>query len=168
LSARIRKPVNELTREDFARYPIWKYATSEEGLEGQDETTVRPYRLRRDYLDAGTEVHLVRANFRLNSGRRLMGFVDVHRGSGGSIEESQPVITADRGQVVFWYGALKPRKRELADAYERLGVASASQVFPLKFCSDPKVRIRGGGVSGELQSFRFLHSLNPWRVKGFQ
>jgi hypothetical protein len=37
-----RKPVDRLTLGDFAAYPVWGYATDEEGVEGQDETWERP------------------------------------------------------------------------------------------------------------------------------
>ncbi len=37
-----RKPVYKLTRDDFAAFPIWEWAINEEGLEGQDESFVRP------------------------------------------------------------------------------------------------------------------------------
>ena len=37
-----RKPVDELTIEDFIDSPIWEWAIDEEGNEGQDETWVSP------------------------------------------------------------------------------------------------------------------------------
>ena len=42
---RIRKQVYELTTEDLERHPVWEFALDEEGEEGQDEATVRPYEL---------------------------------------------------------------------------------------------------------------------------
>jgi hypothetical protein len=36
------KPVNSLTPEDFAMFPVWEYDLDAEGTEGQDETWVRP------------------------------------------------------------------------------------------------------------------------------
>ncbi len=41
--ARIRKQVYELTVDDLDRHPVWEFALDEEGEEGQDEATVRPY-----------------------------------------------------------------------------------------------------------------------------
>src|SRR5262252_1978828 len=40
---RVRKQVFDLTVEDLDRYPVWEFALDEEGDEGQDEATVRPY-----------------------------------------------------------------------------------------------------------------------------
>lgn len=37
-----RKPVDSLTLEDFASFPIWQYVDDEEDIEGRDETWVRP------------------------------------------------------------------------------------------------------------------------------
>lgn len=38
----IRKPVAKLSRADFAAHPVWEWALDEEGVTGQDETSVRP------------------------------------------------------------------------------------------------------------------------------
>ncbi|MBK8091448.1 MAG: hypothetical protein IPK32_05500 [Verrucomicrobiaceae bacterium] len=37
-----RKPVDELTPEDFDTFPIWEFAMGEEWEDGMDETWVRP------------------------------------------------------------------------------------------------------------------------------
>nr|WP_295768973.1 hypothetical protein [Rhodoferax sp.] len=37
-----RKTVYQVTREDFAVYPIWEWAIGEDGAEGEDESFVRP------------------------------------------------------------------------------------------------------------------------------
>lgn len=36
------KPFAEITLEDILEYPIWEYALDEEGVEGQDESWIRP------------------------------------------------------------------------------------------------------------------------------
>jgi hypothetical protein len=38
-----RKQVYELTVEDLRQHPVWEFALDEEGEEGQDEATVRPF-----------------------------------------------------------------------------------------------------------------------------
>lgn len=43
------KPCDTVTAEEFARYPVWVWALDEEGVEGQDETWVKP-------LISGTDV----------------------------------------------------------------------------------------------------------------
>ncbi len=40
---RIRKDAGELTIADFDRFPAWEFCLDEEGIEGQDECTVRPF-----------------------------------------------------------------------------------------------------------------------------
>jgi hypothetical protein len=37
-----RKTIYEVTRDDFATYPIWEWAIGDEDAEGQDESFVRP------------------------------------------------------------------------------------------------------------------------------
>ena len=39
---RVRKPVDKLTPADLEQFPFWEFALDEEGIAGQDETTVRP------------------------------------------------------------------------------------------------------------------------------
>lgn len=36
------KPIEEITLADFLEHPIWEYALDEEGVEGQDESWIRP------------------------------------------------------------------------------------------------------------------------------
>lgn len=49
------KPVDQLTPADLAKHPVWEYAHDEEGIEGQDETWVRPV-ARLPISDAGNRV----------------------------------------------------------------------------------------------------------------
>ncbi len=39
------KPVDHLTPEDFQAFPVWEYDLDSEGIEGRDETWVRPVEL---------------------------------------------------------------------------------------------------------------------------
>ena len=41
----VRKQVYELTMQDLERFAVWEFALDEEGNEGQDEATVRPWEL---------------------------------------------------------------------------------------------------------------------------
>src|SRR5205814_561097 len=40
---KIRKQVYNLTAADLSEHPVWEFAEDEEGTEGQDEATVRPF-----------------------------------------------------------------------------------------------------------------------------
>lgn len=71
-----RKPVDLLTLTDLEAFPIWQYADDEEGLEGRDETWVRP-------LDARSVPRrtytLVATDFRAACGREYQGNIAVSR-----------------------------------------------------------------------------------------
>ena len=58
--ANIRKAVSELSTRDLEAHPVWEFALDEEGQEGKDETTVRPYLLP-DELDPSAGMFVVRA-----------------------------------------------------------------------------------------------------------
>jgi hypothetical protein len=74
VSLRTRKPVDELTLGDFVAFPVWEYADDEEGVEGRDETWVRPV----DTLvvPKGRYTH-VAAEFAAPCGETFRGFVTV-------------------------------------------------------------------------------------------
>jgi len=74
VNLKTRKPVDQLTLDDFAAYPVWEYASDEEGIRGRDETWVRP-------VDAAlvpkrSYTH-VAADFTTASGKQFAGFVTV-------------------------------------------------------------------------------------------
>ena len=66
---RVRKQVYELTLEDLSRFPIWEFKLDEEGEEGSDESTVRPYTASGP-LDPKERMFVVRAVFTLADGSR--------------------------------------------------------------------------------------------------
>jgi hypothetical protein len=73
-----RKPVDQLTPEDFAAFPIWEFAIDDEPSDTepeQDETWVRPVDASVAAVDAYSL--LVAADFTTASGRPLQGFVGV-------------------------------------------------------------------------------------------
>lgn len=56
VTLKTRKPVNKLTPEDLVTFPIWEFASDEEGVEGQDETWVRPVRRSQVPLEAYSQL----------------------------------------------------------------------------------------------------------------
>jgi hypothetical protein len=44
--SRVRKQVYDLTVADLEQHAVWEFALDEEGEEGQDEATIRPYESR--------------------------------------------------------------------------------------------------------------------------
>lgn len=123
-----RKPIDDLTPEDIAAFPIWEFASDEEGVEGQDETWVRPVASREVAL--GSYSLSVGAHVTLANGRAVTGLCQVT--TAGAIEVALVVVLVP-GHYVF----LPPSKavdtvgmRRLLDA---LGLASVQDFFPAHF-----------------------------------
>jgi hypothetical protein len=132
VAPRIRKSASALTKDDLVSHPVWEFAGDEEGIEGQDETTVRPYL---GALPAERAYGLLsRADFTSADGRHHIGYVDASPGEGEDIEASLPVIVCDAGQVGFWYGAIIPSELELSENHSKLG-STDNQLFPVKYRS---------------------------------
>ena len=74
-TARTRKPVGNLTIDDFGAFPVWEYATDEEDVAGRDETWVRP--VARERLQRGLYSQLVLTSFRTPRADILPGFMVV-------------------------------------------------------------------------------------------
>jgi hypothetical protein len=72
-TSKTRKPVDELTAEDLATYPMWEYALDEEGAFA--ETVVRPLELQTVPRDS--YCIQVAARFQLRSGAEYPGCAEV-------------------------------------------------------------------------------------------
>lgn len=162
MNPRIRRQVYELTPEDLDRSSIWEFALDEEGEEGQDEATVRPYESQGP-LDPSDGMFVVRARFELADGTRAVGFLTPPVQGDSSLGTLQPAVVVDQGQVSFWCGMLSPEPVHLAASYARLGKSSASEVFPLRFTSD--VELVGGPVTGELPGFLVLDDFSTMATR---
>jgi hypothetical protein len=161
-SHRIRKQVYELTVEDLDRHAVWEFALDEEGEEGQDEATVRPYEPHGP-LDPGDGMFIVRARLKLADGTQVRGYLTPPVQGDSSLRTLQPAVVVDGGQVSFWCGTLAPEPAQVAACYARLGKASASGVFPVRFESD--VELVGGPVAGELPGFLVLEDFKTMRTR---
>jgi hypothetical protein len=129
MGLRIRKSAGDLTAADLERFPVWVYALDEEGSDGQDETTVRPYR-RRGQLDASRDTYIVRATFRLKNGRTFCGALYARPRGERTISDVQPAVLTPSGSVFFWWGVLRPKKAELRVAYRMRVCAVLMTSFP--------------------------------------
>ena len=149
---RIRKQIYELTLADFERSPVWEFANDEEGIEGQDEATVRPYSgpipVGPDYGGA-----IVSAHFNLADGTGLRGYLTPSYREMTGLGFIQPAIICDSGQIHFWFGVLRPPKEEIDNLLEKLG-RKHHQVFPIEFSSE--VEIVDGPVTGIIPGFLFM------------
>ena len=145
ITLKTRKPVDKLAPTDFKAFPIWEFASDEEGVEGQDETWVRP--VARAQVPPNAYSQLVGAHFMTSKGRKLDGFMNVT--TAGDAIEIQPGSIVRRGiyqclptiskakavaEKCDW--ALRDRK----DLAKALGLAEAD-VFPLRY--EFRVKIRG-------------------------
>jgi hypothetical protein len=157
---KIRKPINELTLHDISKFPIWEYALDEESVEGQDETTVRPYRISKA-LDPSQGMFVVRASFTLSDGSKMLGYLTPPLPDDNGLARLQPVIITEKGHVRFWHGALKPSTKELTQSYEMLGRSRAT-VFPIQAVSD--VKLVGSAVHITIMGFMTLKNLKTNQV----
>jgi len=157
---KVRKQVYELTLADLERTPVWEFALDEEGEEGQDEATVRPFE-RSLPLDPGDGMFVVRARFRLADGTPLLGYLTPPVQADSSLATIQPIIVTPKGQVMFWYGAFAPKPDSLSASYARLAKRPV-EVFPVSYESD--VSLVGGLIRGSLSGFAHFKSLNDQTV----
>ena len=159
--ARHRKQVYELTLADLGQFPVWEFKLDEDGAEGQDEATVRPYSPSGP-LDPADRMFVVKALFTLADGSKMQGyFTPPVRGQEG-IGTLQPIIVTDRGQVRFWCGTAAPDSKRLAHSYELLG-KDAQRVFPLRFESE--VELAGGTAKGSVPGFLVLEDFQTRRTR---
>ena len=154
---KIRKQVYELTPEDLREFPIWEFCLDEEGKDGQDEATVRPYQAPGP-LDPRDGMFIVRAAFTLADGSRANGYLTPPVQNDSRMGTLQPTIVTDTGQVMLWFGCAVPDRGTLAKSYAQLGRDDGLQVFPL--CFESQVELIGGPILGSLPGF--LH-YPDWR-----
>ena len=149
---RIRKQVYELTLDDLNEFPIWEFALDEEGEEGQDEATVRPYKIS-GKLNPSDGMFVVRATFTLADGSKMQGYLTPPIQGADGLGTLQPIIIIKRGQILFWYGVLAPDAQRLAQNYEKLG-RSPSEIFPVKVTSD--IELVDGPIHAIIPGFLVL------------
>jgi hypothetical protein len=160
--APIRKSVVDLTLADLVASPVWEFALDEEGVEGQDETTVRP-RTVDGSLDPASGMFVARARFALADGTIMSGYFTPPVQGEADLGTFQPVIITPTGQVIFWCGMIVPDDAMIAQSYARLGKTGASQVFPLHF--ESAVQLKYGTIKGEVQGFLVLVDFKTMRTR---
>jgi hypothetical protein len=161
MTEKIRKQVYHLTLEDLSRFPVWEFALDEEGEEGQDEATVRPYGVSGD-LDASEGMFIVRAFFTLTDGSRLLGHLTPPAQGDTDLGVIQPTIVTKSGQINFWCGIVAPKPAHLTQYYEWLG-NDAGRVFPIYFESE--FDLVGGKITGTIPGFLLVEDLSTRRTK---
>src|SRR5262249_30120505 len=143
----LRKQVYDLKPSDLEQYAIWEHALDEEGVEGQDEATVKP---RPDLAsaDPGEGMLVVRAELVANDGTRYDGYV--YPPYDGKLRDAQPTVVRETGQVRFWFGAFPPREGALDESYALLGT-TAERLFPLMYRA--LVEHEGARLEGTITGF---------------
>lgn len=149
---KIRKQVYDLTLADFDRFRVWEFALDEEGEEGQDEATVRPYKFTPP-LSPSAGMFVILSDFTLADGTHMQGYLTPLAQGTNDVSMSQPIIITEQGQVAFWYGILKPSAETILGNY-RLLTKTAAQVFPARFKS--MVEMQGGIIEGTLDGFLYF------------
>lgn len=148
---KIQKQVYELTADDLVTSPIWKFALDEEGEEGQDEATVRPYKTVGP-LDPSNGMYVIRAAFTLADGSKMSGYLTPPVQGDESLGTLQPVIVTGGKQVALWFGIVAPNREQLAQIYQALD-KNPARVFPLRFASE--VPLVDGPISGTVPGFLY-------------
>jgi hypothetical protein len=123
-----RKPIDQITVADLVDFPIWEFCLDEEGVEGMDETWVRP--LAAAAVPNGAYSLSVAAEFETASGLRVNGLIGVTTAA-GEVEIAYPVLLFD-GKYLF-----VPNQHGMQiDEKLRRAVVDAlgpSPVFPLRY-----------------------------------
>jgi hypothetical protein len=121
-----RKPIDQITVADLVDFPIWEFCLDEEGVEGMDETWVRP--LAAAAVPNGEYSLSVAAEFETAAGLRVSGLVGVT--TAGEVEISEAVLLF-HGKYLF-----VPRKHDMLREHDEKAIADAlgtSPVFPLRY-----------------------------------
>ena len=124
----------------------------EEGEEGQDEATVRPWEVS-DAFDPSAGMFIIRAAFALADRTKMQGYMTPPLQGDNSLGTLQPVIVTERGQVFFWCGMLAPDAQKLAQNYQKLG-RDSEEVFPVQVISDIELLARP--ISSQIPGFIVL------------
>lgn len=161
---KVRKQVYDLTLSNLQQNPVWEFALDEEGNEGQDEATVRPYKYK-GILNPSEGMFIVRASFTLADGTVMQGYLTPPPQNDKTLGVVQPVIITERGQVLFWCGVIAPSEERIAQSYTVLG-KSAECVFPLAF--ESAVPLVGGEIKGSIPGFLILEDFRSGKTRVVQ
>lgn len=124
-----RKPIDRLTRGDLSTFPVWEFALDEEGIEGRDETWVRP--LDTQVVPRGQYSLQVATDFTVACGRTYGGFIDVTTAE-EPIEICGGVILDGSDYLVIPSPEMFDYTKARAEFLSRLGL-SESEMFPISY-----------------------------------
>lgn len=132
-----RKPVDQLKPSDFDVFPMWEFASDEEGDDDQDETWVRP--VKGSAVRRGEYSQLVATDFTTKSGTKFSGYMTVTTADDPA-EISIGALVGEKEYAVLPSVSRKEAARQqiswaitARDAVVKIFRASESDVFPISF-----------------------------------
>jgi len=125
---RTRKPIDQLRVADLEAFPVWEFATDEEGVPGQDETWVRP--LGRTLVPEQASSLSVAARFLTASGREFNGIVGVS--TFGGLDIGHAAIITDARYVFIPLPSCHDAHESCSIAAQQLGLTE-DELFPLRY-----------------------------------
>jgi hypothetical protein len=148
LDERIRRQVYRLTEEDFVDHPIWEFCSDEEGVDGQDEATVKPS-TDPEVPGYSPGAYIVAANVSFADGTQTTGYV--YSSEPDDFGCLQPNLVLKSGQVNLWLGGLRgAADQDLAQSYLTIN-KSSNQVFPLSV--ETRAKINGAAMNLMIEGF---------------
>jgi hypothetical protein len=149
----LRKQVYLLSPQDLIDYPIWEFCSDEEGVDGQDEATVRPSE-ESEVPGYSPGVYVVAADAVFSDGITAPGYL--YSGEPSDMGCVQPNLFTGSSQVNFWLGWLRfigNVEEIIAGNYKLLG-KSRESIFPISFQS--RVNVNGAPLEVLVEGFMAL------------
>jgi|GEM_PF-862110 len=145
---KIRIQFEDFTLDKFDIAPIWEFALDEEGVDGQDETTLRPC-VGLSIADPSNGLCIIKAEFKANNGQKFHGICSP------SFEQDlstiQPyIIDSKVGLFPFWFGIAEPDQVVIGNFYKDLEV-NKNSFFPLKYIG--LTPSKGAKLQGNIDGF---------------
>jgi hypothetical protein len=154
---KLRKKDMELTTKDLSKYPVWEFAYGE----GGQETKIKPTTLLPPY-DISQNRYLIRATFTLNNGQKECGYIKPINNKNNimghlpSVDLNYVLLT-HFGNIYFWFGINKPKRRQLDQFYQWLDL-TPDKIFPILVQSD--IEIVNGIGNGIIDGFMYCEEEN--------
>ncbi|WP_143006568.1 hypothetical protein [Aquimonas voraii] len=124
-----RKPIDQLRPIDLETYPVWEFASDEEGDEDRDETWVRPVRVKQ--VPGNAYSLSVSAYLRTPSGAEYKGIVGVSTAEG--FEAVHAAVITEGSYVFIPWPGMSGASKLAKEAAKELG-QKANDLFPLTYC----------------------------------
>jgi hypothetical protein len=134
----------------WANTLIWEFCSDEEGVEDQDEATVRPSE-DKAVVGYAPGVYIVAADVTYGDGSRGLGYL--YSGEPDDFGCVQPNVVVGTEQVNFWLGSLSftPNWETLVAAALKLLGGTSDSLFPMSF--ETRAFVNGAPLEVVLDGF---------------